>query len=121
MTTQTPTDCPFCRANNLLRGEVVAETTGAFLLKGEFGYGTHLIIPNEHYENLTDLPDNWWVEVKQLLPKIPNLTAEYNLALNYGKVAGQSVEHLHFWVIPREADKPSSGKGLATLIKDLDK
>jgi histidine triad (HIT) family protein len=120
MTTQTPTDCPFCRANGLLRGEVVAETEDAFLLKGEFGRGTHLIIPSNHYENLVDLPNNWWAEMKALLPQIPDLATDYNLALNYGKAAGQSVKHLHFWIIPRETNKPSSGKGLATFIKEAD-
>lgn len=43
---------------------------------------------------------------------------DYNISLNIGKLAGQTVKHLHFWVIPRYADTPSTGKGLACLIKD---
>lgn len=117
---KTLAGCPFCRTNCLLRGAVVAETDRAFLLKGEFGHGTYLIIPSQHTEALTDLPDNWWMDVKQLLPKIPDLPANYNLALNYGKAAGQSVKHLHFWFIPRAADEPSAGKGLASFIRDTD-
>lgn len=120
MTLLTLTDCPFCRSNGLLRGEVVAETEGAFLLKGEFGHGTYLIIPDGHYENLTELPDDWWMDVKQLLPQIPELPESYNLTLNFGKPAGQSVKHLHFWIIPRAANRSSSGKGLATFVRDTD-
>ena len=119
MNQQAPADCPFCRTNDLLRGEVVAESGSAFLLRGQFGYGTYLIIPNQHVEALTDLPDTWWVEIKQLLPRIPDLPSDYNLTLNYGKAAGQSVKHLHFWVVPRETGKHSSGKGLASLVFEV--
>jgi diadenosine tetraphosphate (Ap4A) HIT family hydrolase len=55
-----------------------------------------------------------------LLPHIPDLPDDYNLVLNHGALAGQSVKHLHLWVIPRFAGKPSSGKGFARLILEAD-
>lgn len=115
---ETPADCPFCRSNILLRGEVLAETKQGFLIEANFGKGQYLIIPNAHIEALQDLPDNWWADFKQLLAKIPDLKSDYNLSLNYGKNAGQTVKHLHFWIVPRPGGQPASGKGLAGLIAD---
>ena len=117
---KTPTDCPFCRVNGLLKGDVVAETKQAFLIEFNFGKGYYLIVPDAHAESLQDLPDNWWADFKQLLGKVPDLASEYNLSLNYGKNAGQTVKHLHFWIVPRSGGKPSSGKGLAGFIKESD-
>jgi diadenosine tetraphosphate (Ap4A) HIT family hydrolase len=89
------------------------------MVEGQFGT-SYLIIPAGHYESLLDLPDNWWQDMKSLLGRVPGLAGDYNLSLNYGKNAGQSLKHLHFWVIPREDGKPSSGKGFARLIAEAD-
>jgi len=118
MSTEMPIYCAFCRSNNLLRGDVVAENERGYLLRHHPDNGCYLIIPNRHVEQLVELDDDWWAGFKQLLPKIPNLAPDYNLSLNFGANAGQTVRHLHFWIIPRESDKPSSGKGLAKLIND---
>lgn len=89
------------------------------MVEGQFGT-SYLIIPAQHVESLLDLPDNWWQDFKAMLAQVPGLTGDYNLSLNYGKDAGQSLKHLHFWVIPRESGKPSSGKGFARLIAEAD-
>jgi len=78
--------------------------------------GNYLIIPKLHVESVVGLPDNWWQDVKELLSKIPGPLTDYNLSFNIGPAAGQTVKHLHFWVIPRRADEPASGQGLITLI-----
>ncbi len=114
----TPKDCNFCRANSILRGTVLAESAQAYLLRPEPYNESHLIVPAAHIEELADLPDTWWADFKQLLPQVPGLPKNYNLSLNYGKEAGQTLKHLHFWVIPRQPGTPSSGKGLAKLINE---
>ena len=114
---ETPKDCPFCRSNNLLKGDVLAETADGFLTEAISDKGSFLIIPRMHAESPADLPDTWWQDVKQLLEHIPNLPEHYNISLNRGHHAGQSVKHLHFWVIPREGGQPASGKGLISLIR----
>src|SRR5262245_15963860 len=96
-------NCPFCRASNLLKEPVIVESAGAFLIKAHGSEGNFLIIPNAHAESPSELPDNWWQDFKELLAKVPNLEGDYNLALNVGRQAGQTVKHLHFWVIPRPA------------------
>lgn len=118
--TATKPQCPFCRVNGLLRGDVLAQTDNGFLIEAAYSRGSYLIIPDGHAEALGDLPDDWWQTLKTLLSAIPNLSEHYNLSLNIGKTAGQSVKHIHFWIIPREDGKPSSGKGLARLIADAD-
>ncbi len=113
-------ECHFCRQNKLLKGDPLAETDQAYLIESLFGARHYLIVPSSHIEEVTDLPDDWWQHVKQLVTQIPDLGSNYNISLNYGKEAGQTQPHLHFWVIPREAGKPSSGKGFARLIHESD-
>jgi len=120
MISTLPPDCAFCRGNGLLKGELVGESEHAFLLRGQFGHGTYLIIPDQHIEDPAQLPDAWWTEVKRLLSKVSDLPPSYNIALNVGAPAGQTIKHLHFWIIPRYPDRPSSGKGLASFVRDVD-
>lgn len=121
MNTSKP-DCPFCLENNLLKGRILAETDGGYLLppKGnEEGQG-YLLIPKQHAESLLDLADDWWSHVKQLVPSIPDFPEQFNVNVNVGPDAGQSVKHLHFWIVPRISGLPSSGKGLLSLMSQVD-
>jgi diadenosine tetraphosphate (Ap4A) HIT family hydrolase len=111
-----PPECPFCRGNGLLKGVVIAESVGSYLTENAFFPGNYLIIPSEHVESPVNLPDNWWQGVKELLGKIPAELGDYNMAFNVGKQAGQTIKHLHFWVVPRQENQPATGKGLITLI-----
>lgn len=114
-------DCPFCRKNDLLKGEIVAETDDAYMCENVTCHGTYLIIPNAHIESPAELPDDWWTAVKDLLSHTPGSPTEYNMSLNMGASAGQTVRHLHFWVIPRQARQRSAGKGLMALISEYDR
>lgn len=109
--------CKFCRANGLLKGDVIAENDEAYLIESMFGNNNYLIMPNYHAEAIAELHDNWWRGVKDLVPKVPNLTEDYNLSFNIGAEAGQTMKHLHLWVIPRFAGQPASMTGLAGLIE----
>jgi L-threonylcarbamoyladenylate synthase len=114
-------ECVFCRSNGRLKGEVFVASEGAYLIEASTAPGTYLIIPDTHVEKLAELPDSWWAEVKELLPRVPGLPENYNLSINIGAAAGQTLGHLHFWVIPRAGGRPSSGKGLARLVNEADK
>lgn len=109
-------NCPFCLENGLLKTDVLSQTSGGFLIPAHGSEGNFLIIPKIHAESPQDLPNNWWTDFKQLLAAVPIAQNHYNLSLNVGKHAGQTVKHLHFWVIPRAPGRPTSGKGLAALI-----
>ena len=118
--THTKLECPFCLGNGLFKGEILAKSPGAYLAENHFNPGSYLIIPLDHVESPLKLSDTWWAEVKELLPKVLGLDEHYNISLNFGSHAGQSVKHLHFWIVPRFSGKPSSGKGLARLISEAD-
>jgi|GEM_PF-1730937 len=112
--------CPFCRQNNLLTAPVIAETDGAFLIEASKHPGNFLIIPAAHTETPAELPNDWWKSVATLLTQVPVTLDHYNISLNIGEHSGQTVNHLHFWVVPRQADAASSGKGLTTLVQNAD-
>jgi diadenosine tetraphosphate (Ap4A) HIT family hydrolase len=114
-------NCPFCLDNKLFEGEILARTPAAYLVANSFSPGNYLVIPTAHIEDPLQLPDDWWGAVKELLPQIADFPADYNLSLNLGRHAGQSVKHLHFWFIPRPAGHPASGRGLAGFIDDATK
>lgn len=71
--------------------------------------GHVLIIPKEHYKNLTELPDNIASGVMPLAGKIgrammTSLGAKgFNVVQNNGEAAGQTVMHFHTHIIPRYA------------------
>ena len=109
--------CPFCRNNQLLSSDVIADNDRAYLIENARFSGSYLIIPEIHVESPLDLPDDWWWAVKDLLAKVPTQLTDYNLIFNIGKESGQTVRHLHLWVVPRQADEPASSKGLNTLIE----
>lgn len=113
----TSTNCPFCLDNNLFVGEILASSDDAYLSAAHYNPGNYLIIPKRHIESLIQLSDTWWRDVKELLSHVPALPENYNIAMNYGREAGQSVKHLHLWIIPRSPGLATSGKGLAGLLK----
>jgi diadenosine tetraphosphate (Ap4A) HIT family hydrolase len=110
-------ECPLCPENNLLKEPIIAQTPDAYLIKAYNLIGNYLIVPVIHTESPETLPSNWWQSVTTLLPHIP-LGQSYNISINMGADAGQSIKHIHFWVIPREAGQPASGKGFARLINE---
>lgn len=117
MDTHSQPNCPFCRNNQLLLGDPIAQNRQAYLVENTRFSGSYLIIPEKHIESPFDLPDGWWQDVKDLLAKIPVQLMDYNLSFNIGREAGQSVKHLHLWVTPRRAGELASGKGLNALIE----
>jgi diadenosine tetraphosphate (Ap4A) HIT family hydrolase len=108
--------CPFCRENGLLKGQVIAESSGGYMMENVTSPGDYLIIPSVHAEQPNELPDTWWQDFKTLLAQIPTQPQHYNISLNLGQPAGQSVKHLHFWIIPRTPDHRHAGKGLRGLL-----
>ncbi len=100
----------------MFKGDILAETVGGFAIQAHGGKGNFLVVPKDHFENPDDLPDSWWADFKQLFAKIPIDKANYNISLNIGAYAGQTITHLHFWVIPRVPGLPTSGMGLAALV-----
>lgn len=102
--------CIFCKiANGTIPCYKVYEDdlVIAFLDVNPASHGHTLVVPKEHFSNMTTCPKNILdhvFEVAQLVAQaqIAQLGADgVNIISNIGKAAGQSVEHFHVHVIPR--------------------
>ena len=66
-----------------------------------------MLIPRHHVVSLVDLTVVEWVELGQLLARVRTaLSSEFqpdgfNIGINDGAAAGQTVNHLHIHLIPR--------------------
>ncbi len=103
-------NCVFCK---IIKGEINSykiyenEYVLAFLDATEDVDGHTLVVPKKHYQNIYDCPPDLLSEVIKVTKKISEhyKTLGYdgvNLINNNGLVAGQSVFHLHFHIIPRK-------------------
>ncbi len=67
--------------------------------------GHTLIMPKEHFELITDLPDDLLNKLSLVIKKISNALLKFgkglNLLQNNKKIAGQAIPHVHFHLIPR--------------------
>ena len=114
-------DCPFCNINEKIdKNRIIYEdSTWIAVLDGfPVSKGHTLLIPKRHCETYFDLND---VEngtlcatinvVKRILDTRYNPSG-YNIGVNCGKSAGQTVPHCHIHIIPRydgDVEDPRGG------------
>lgn len=103
-------DCIFCDIiNRTGEAEILYENelVMAFLDIRPVNYGHTLVIPKKHFSNFIELPADYLAElgrVTQLLSDAiqKGLKAEgFNVIINNGAAAGQTVYHFHYHIIPR--------------------
>ena len=111
-------NCPFCA---LAANRIVAENDVAFAIPDAFPIadGHTLVIPKRHVASLFDLSDEeqsaLWKLVAQVRAKLmADLNADgFNIGVNDGAAAGQTVMHAHVQVVPRrKGDSPDPRGGL---------
>lgn len=101
--------CPFCNKNNLKGHEIIYEDNNnlVFFSKQPVTVGHTLVIPKKHVKSLLALADKDIDKLFELVKKIAKIIHKVlkpnglDIGTNYGRVAGQSVDHLHVHVIPR--------------------
>lgn len=114
MTSDTP--CRFCNPS-----------ADRLMIKGEHGFvawdrhpaspGHFLVIPYRHFANYFDINEAERGELWALLEEGKKVAEEkyspdgYNIGINVGKWAGQSIHHLHIHVIPRYKGDVENPKG----------
>lgn len=91
----------------------------AFLDITPISRGHTVVIPKVHAENISVLPDEYiapyFTAVKRVTNQIRNTLSPdgFTLGMNYGKKAGQMIDHIHFHIIPRwEGDGGTSIHGV---------
>ena len=101
--------CPFCDKNNLKNLPIIYEDKNhlVFFSKQPVTLGHTLIIPRKHVKSLLSLTDKETDKLFELVKKIAKTIQKVlkpdglDIGTNLGRVAGQSVDHLHIHVIPR--------------------
>lgn len=117
-------DCPFC---TLPRPRILRASDLGLVVRDAFPIspGHTLIIPKRHIGSFFDLsPD----EREDLMSLVSNAKAElaaefkpdgFNIGINDGPVAGQTVPHLHIHLIPRyKGDMADPRGGVRWIIPD---
>lgn len=96
-------NCPFCKliANNEV--PVYKKDTGVYYFEplNPVTKGHRLFVPLEHYSNAGYHPAVTGLVVGQAVEYANKLYSDYNLIINNGKAASQTVGHLHVHIVPR--------------------
>lgn len=111
-------DCPFCNPDS--ERELIVESATAYAIFDKFPINTGhaLIIPKRHcvdYFDLTFKEQSACIfminKVKEIVTKLLQPDG-FNLGINVGEKAGQTVPHVHLHLIPRydgDVDDPRGG------------
>ena len=105
-------DCIFCK---ILNNEIPSykiyedEDTYAFLDISKDEIGHTLVIPKNHYSTIHDTPES---TLSSLIKTVKILSNHFkslgfdgvNILNNSGESAEQTINHLHFHIIPRKKD-----------------
>lgn len=117
-------DCPFCSVppDRLLRTNLHAQ---AFRDAYPATDGHTLVVPARHVTSIYDLPAEEQAELWALVGEVrAELAAShepdgFNIGVNDGRAAGQTVEHAHVHVIPRyEGDVADPRGGIRWVVPE---
>ena len=110
--------CVFC--GGIEKDRVLFETRKWIAMYDKYpvSKGHVLLIPKKHYETFFDLPEQltnsiqYWIKhIKKILDDKYHPSG-YNIGVNCGKSAGQTVMHCHIHIIPRydgDVEDPRGG------------
>lgn len=117
-------NCPFCEISNdrvRVNNAVGIAVRDAYPISD----GHTLVIPRQHVQSVFDLPDSEQARLWQLVAQVRAELAEdlapsgFNIGINDGEAAGQTVPHAHIHVIPRfPGDVPDPRGGIRWIIPD---
>ncbi|MBN1936668.1 MAG: HIT domain-containing protein [Anaerolineae bacterium] len=113
-----PENCPFCAPD--LERELITESATAFAILDKYPVspGHTLVIPKKHIVNYFDLSTHTKTACWLMTDRLKMLLTErfypdgFNVGINIGSAAGQTVPHVHIHIIPRYAgdvENPAGG------------
>ncbi|MEN3323744.1 bifunctional class I SAM-dependent methyltransferase/HIT family protein [Mariniflexile soesokkakense] len=111
-------DCPFCNPDS--EGELIVESATAYAIYDKFPVndGHALIIPKRHSADYFDLTFKEQAACMFMLNKVKEIVSAklnpdgFNVGINVGEKAGQTVGHVHIHLIPRyngDVEEPRGG------------
>ncbi len=109
--------CPFC---SLPQDRIISESESTVTIRDGYpvSQGHTLIIPKRHVESLFDCDPDEKADILQALEEAKAALDEefspdgYNIGINDGEAAGQTIPHLHIHLIPRckgDTEDPRGG------------
>lgn len=109
-------NCPFCNFNPK---EIILKNDVCYAIYDKFpvNEGHILIIPFRHFDNYFDATANEIKSIWMLLENVKDLLDNkfkpngFNIGINVGKAAGQTISHLHIHLIPRYYGDMENPKG----------
>lgn len=117
--------CPFCDRENLgilLENDLAI----AFYDKYPVQTGHLLIVPKDHIETYFEATSEQIMAMHDLIKKGKELLDKeykpdgYNIGVNIGYYGGQTIQHLHFHLIPRyKGDIEDPRGGVRKIVKNL--
>lgn len=102
-------ECAFCDKKNLKKHEIIYKDNDnlVFFSKQPVNLGHTLVIPKRHVRSVLTLTEKETDKLFELVRKVAKLLHKVlkpdglDIGTNYGRIAGQTVEHLHVHVVPR--------------------
>ena len=118
-------NCIFC---NVLKTDIIAENelAKAFYDRFPVNEGHVLIVPKRHVETLFDATMEELNALNLLIFVVRDILEAkfnpdgYNIGVNVGYTAGQTIFHLHYHLIPRySGDVPDPRGGVSKIKKSI--
>jgi diadenosine tetraphosphate (Ap4A) HIT family hydrolase len=115
-------NCPFCEPDST---EKLFDNSSAYAVNDRFpvSQGHMLVIPHRHVADYFELTKEEIAAVHELLKRCREHLDRvyhpdgYNIGVNVGAVAGQTIFHVHIHVIPRyRGDHPAPRGGIRHVI-----
>ena len=109
--------CLFCDYD---KEKYILENELAFVIYDVFpvNKGHMLVIPKRHFQDFFEIKDEELLAIKSLIDECKDILDKeyspdgYNVGINIGADAGQTIMHLHVHLIPRykgDVEKPKGG------------
>ncbi|MDP4089665.1 MAG: HIT family protein [Bacillota bacterium] len=117
--------CLFC---NYERARHICENQYAYAIFDNFpvNRGHVLVIPKRHFESFFEASEEEITAIYSLIKEVKERVdwdyrpLGYNIGINIGKTAGQTIAHVHIHIIPRyEGDVDNPRGGIRNLKKAL--
>ena len=116
-------ECPFCNIGEHVEVLFKADTAMAILDSFPISPGHTLVIPKRHIPDYFDLTVEEQNELWQLVNRCKVILQDrfhpdgFNIGINVGEMAGQSIFHVHIHLIPRyEGDVKNPKGGVRHII-----
>lgn len=119
-------NCPFCNIDKM-RVEIIYEDDYVMAIydSNPVNLGHTLIIPKKHISNYFDLTIEEQQQMWDIVNKCKSIIQKiyspdgYNIGINIGELAGQTVQHVHIHLIPRyKGDVENPRGGVRGVIPD---